>query len=704
MESVKEVIPDSVSYGSSTDIDKGLNKIRRFLLKNEILLKAADPMNDFPGFSYDRQDFDSLDDFKLFKKLKQYLKKVGPREHLGNPRVRKTADKHFKYKYIGHVNLHKKEKPKIEPYELTGYHLDPGFKRQTLLPGWRQGSGESNKMNYPLADPKKMANFTPSMRYYIKSRIKIKDKWEQTKMEGKWPQIWPGTNEPSPYDDIYGPQQWYQCSKCKSKCKKSNPLYPVYPWYAGVHTIPLSLPLPRCPSHGIKHKSIIKDVELDFTNNKDHQTPSIEEQQKITIIKDLIIDDSYGKEIKSEIILKTKECCLTPFVNYNKSQLSKIGWLVDSNNNYNPVLLSKKRTRVNYNHKHLKYFLDDITLYNNLFLKKRGKYVSLIIHYEKKGWIHHGLLPESRDQKLQIRDFLSGFKSQAKLDQPYVPGIPKSKKRVNRFPPKPTGYCQYEMKPGEKCGKKLRKHKNKLYCHEHSGMANEDYERGYQRKYKKQHSTYRHQNDLGTKDYPHGPKNKHNKNPSFLRNIYGVEYSSPKPRVGTINFMVTHKNATHETYHKFSLMLARESVNPGYMCPECESHTVRSEYLANIKGSGGVDFVCKNCGLVIDGPHDSRVKYPWGDYGAEKKEWNKRVGMGKYNALIFSPFENQRGNYQSEKKITENRLERERHDSIKLIYKSYDLINKLSKHMKMEIPDKDKKRHLDNNFNPALYI
>lgn len=538
MNNKNKISQDSERYKPEIDLGK----------YNKILFQAADPMHGLPGFKYKPQDFDSFDDFKLFLELNQYLKRVGPKEHLGNPRIRKTPDKHFKYKYIGHVNLHKKEPPIKEPFELTGYHLDPGIKKDTMLPGWTQGAGESHKPNYPLLDIKKSAGFNPSMRYWIRRKLKIKGKWEKTKIKAKWPEIWPGTEEPSPYDDIYGPQRWYKCLKCHCL---------TYPKQDK------KISFERCPFHGVKHETIINDVELDFTGNKDHKTPNIQEQQQITIIKDLI---------------------------------------------------------------------------------------------------------SSIKQQLQIREFFQGFKSQDPYDNPerkYLPGIPKSKKRVNRFPPKPTGHCQYEIKPGEKCNRKLRKHKNKIYCHEHSQKAKEDYERQYQRTYKKQYSTWRHQNDLGTNDRPYGPKNKHNKNPFFSRNVYGVEYYTPKHKENTINFMVTHKGATHQTYHKFSLMIGRESIKPGYKCPECKSQAIEPDYLADLKGSGGVEFVCKKCGLVVSGPHDSRVKYPWRDYHHGESENKKKV-------------------------------ERLRYDSIKLIYKSYAWLDK-------EIPNKEKESYLEEDFNPALY-
>lgn len=81
--------------------------------------------------------------------------------------------------------------------------------------------------------------------------------------------------------------------------------------------------------------------------------------------------------------------------------------------------------------------------------------------------------------------------------------------------------------------------------------------------------------------------------------------------VGQYGIQLTHNFATLNDYHKEGLNLILKHQTK--KCPDCnQTETTKDQRHAEIQ--------CSNCGLVLIGPYDLRIKYPFMEYTTSKDE------------------------------------------------------------------------------------
>lgn len=81
--------------------------------------------------------------------------------------------------------------------------------------------------------------------------------------------------------------------------------------------------------------------------------------------------------------------------------------------------------------------------------------------------------------------------------------------------------------------------------------------------------------------------------------------------VGQYGIQLTHNFATLNDYHKEGLNLILKQQTK--KCPDCnQTETTKDQRHAEIQ--------CSNCGLVLMGPYDLRIKYPFMEYTTSKDE------------------------------------------------------------------------------------
>jgi hypothetical protein len=189
-----------------------------------------------------------------------------------------------------------------------------------------------------------------------------------------------------------------------------------------------------------------------------------------------------------------------------------------------------------------------------------------------------------------------------------------------------------EFKVCQSCGIILYENKgpNHKYCDDCKEKINEENVRKAKREYYKRNQKSEIMRGIGTTTIsPHrnsdfdkekkiiqNEKNRH-KN---IRTVYKGKYSYAKKSmkltakdhpIGQYGIQLTHNYGTLDDYHKTGLNLILNQKTR--KCPDCNQTETN-------KDTQHAEIQCSTCGLVLMGPYDLRIKYPFMEYPTPPEE------------------------------------------------------------------------------------